>query len=384
MLSHTEIERAGGPLLADCTVSVLGSNASWSEQLEPPLHRWWRYLDRLSGVGFRGYQGLSVGDLDGDGRDDLFVAQPGGLPDRLFLQRPDGTARDVSAEAEIDYLEHTHSALIVDLDNDGDQDLATVRAAHIVVLRNDGAARFSPAAVLPLEGAVTASAADFDGDGDLDLYGLGYRNPDEGLPPTPYYDALNGQRNRLYRNEGELRFADVTAEVGLDVENRRFSFAGVWEDYDNDGDPDLYVANDFGRNNLFRNDGGTFTDVAAAAGVEDISAGMGASWADFDLDGHMDLYVANMFSSRGGRVTYQRRFRPGDAAATRGLYQRHARGNSLFQNLGDGTFADVSETAGVTMGRWAWGALFADLDNNGYPDIVVPNGFLTNESSDDL
>lgn len=383
--AYEEVERPGGePLLVDCTESVLGGNRSFTEQLLPDLHYWWSSLDRLSGITFRGYQGLSVADVNGDGLDDLYVAQPGGLPDRLYLQRPDGTAHDVSRQAGIDYLELTRSALLVDLDNDGDQDLVAVRAAHVIVLANDGTARFTPVAALELEGAVGVSAADYDLDGDLDLYGVAYRNPDEGLPPTPYHDAENGQRNRLYRNDGALAFRDVTAEVGLDENNRRFSFAGVWEDYDNDGDPDLYVANDFGRNNLYANDGGRFRDVAAAAGVEDISAGMGVTWADFDRDGWMDLHVSNMFSSAGGRVTYQRRFRSDEQESKRRLYQRHARGNSLFKNNGDGTFTDVSEEAGITMGRWAWGALFADIDGNGFADIVVPNGFLTNEKTDDL
>ena len=372
------------PLLADCTESVLGDNPSWQAQLLPSLHNWWRFLDRLSGITFRGYQGVSIADVNGDGLDDLYVAQPGGLPDRLFVQQPDGTAKDVSSEAGIDYLELTRSALLVDFDNDGDQDLAAVRAAHIVVMANDGTGRFRPVAALPLEGAVMASAADYDADGDLDLFGVAYRNPDEGLPPTPYFDAENGQRNTLYRNEGDLRFNDVTEAVGLDENNRRFSFAAVWEDYDNDGDPDVYIANDFGRNNLFRNEGGRFRDVAAEAGVEDISAGMGATWGDIDLDGRMDLYVSNMYSSAGGRVTYQRKFRPTEAPSTRNLYQRHAKGNTLFHNQGDGSFTDISAEAAVTMGRWAWGSLFADLDNNGTPDIFVPNGFLTNEAEDDL
>ncbi len=84
--------------------------------------------------------------------------------------------------------------------------------------------------------------------------------------------------------------------------------AASWEDYDQDGDLDLYVANDFGRNNLYRNDDGQFVDVAAEAGVEDISAGMSVSWGDYNNDGQADLYVGNMFSSAGNRVTYQRQF----------------------------------------------------------------------------
>ena len=174
------------------------------------------------------------------------------------------------------------------------------------------------------------------------------------------------------------------SEVGLDVNNQRFSFAAAWEDFDNDGDQDLYVANDFGRNNLYRNDGGHFTDIASAAGVEDISAGMGVTWGDYDGDGWMDLYVSNMYSSAGGRIAYQKRFHAAAAAGTRAEFQRHARGNSLFRNNGDGTFSDVSVSAGVVMGRWAWGSVFADLDNDGHADLVVPNGFITNELPRDL
>jgi hypothetical protein len=168
--------------------------------------------------------------------------------------------------------------------------------------------------------------------------------------------------------------------------NNRYSFAAAWADYDSDGDQDLYVANDFGRNNLYRNNGdGTFTDVAAEAGVDDLAAGMSASWADYDGDGNLDLYVGNMWSSAGQRVTDQPEF---DATTTdpklKELFQRHARGNSLFRNRGDGTFEDVSERLGVTMGRWAWACDFADLDNDGRQDLYVQNGYITGAALDDL
>ena len=83
----------------------------------------------------------------------------------------------------------------------------------------------------------------------------------------PYHDANNGGRNVLLRNDGRWRFSHATVRAGLDVKNRRFSYAAAWEDFDNDGDQDLYVANDFGRNNLYRNDSGRFTDIAAAAAM---------------------------------------------------------------------------------------------------------------------
>ena len=202
--------------------------------------------------------------------------------------------------------------------------------------------------------------------------------------PIPYHDANNGGRNVLFRNNGAWRFQDVTKRVGLEQNNRRFSFAASWDDYDNDGDLDLYVANDYGRNNLYRNDRGRFTDIARRAGVEDISAGMSVSWGDYNNDGWMDLYVSNMFSSAGNRIAYQRRFHSGASEATRSEFQRHARGNSLFQNVGDGTFRDVSTSAGVTMGRWAWGSGFVDINNDGLEDLIVANGFVTQEDPGDL
>ncbi|MEK6677402.1 MAG: VCBS repeat-containing protein [Planctomycetota bacterium] len=200
----------------------------------------------------------------------------------------------------------------------------------------------------------------------------------------PFHDANNGPSNHLMRNDGNDRFLDVTREVGLDVNNARFSLAATWADYDNDGDPDLYVANDFGRNNLYRNDGNHFVDVAATAGAEDQAAGMGASWSDFDLDGDFDLYVSNMFSSAGRRIAYQPQFKEHVADQLRQQIQRHALGNSLLQNQGDGTFRDISDSAGVRMGRWSWGSKFIDLNNDGYDDLIVPNGFLTNDRKDDL
>jgi hypothetical protein len=188
----------------------------------------------------------------------------------------------------------------------------------------------------------------------------------------------------LWQNDGQGRFRDVTQEVGLDQNNRRFSYAAAWADYDNDGDMDLYVANDFGRNNLYQNDGGRFRDVASQFGVEDISAGMSATWGDYDGDGLLDLYVSNMFSSAGNRIAYQRQFRSGDSARSLGDFRRHARGNTLFRNAAGSGFQDVSQPGGVTMGRWAWGAKFADLNNDSLEDLYVANGFISTEDTGDL
>jgi hypothetical protein len=177
---------------------------------------------------------------------------------------------------------------------------------------------------------------------------------------------------------------DVTDQVGLNENNMRFSTAAAWIDYDNDGDPDLFVTNDFGRNNLYRNDGGKFKDVGPQAGVSEPAAGMGVSFGDIDLDGDLDAYVSNMFSSAGRRVTYQERFQPAIAAAEKAGMQRMSWGNTLLVNQGDGRFVDRAAEAGVQVGRWAWGAVLRDLNNDGLDDVVCPNGFLTGPRLDDL
>ena len=384
MRSHQEVRGAHAPYLVDATVAALGQG-SFVEQLLPGLDSWRRRLDASLGVGLLGHEGLTVGDFDGDGLEDLYVCQPGGLPNRLFLARPDGSAREAAAEAGLDWLDMTRAALLVELDGRAGRDLVLALGDEVLLLANDGAGRFEPRLGFEAPTTTSLAAADVDGDGDLDLYACGYVTPyDDQAAPLPYHDANNGQPNLFLRNDGDWRFVDATRASGLDANNRRFSFAASFEDYDDDGDPDLYVANDFGRNNLYRNDGGTFVDVAAEAGVEDVSAGMGVTWADYDGDGLTDLYVSNMFSSAGSRVTYQRRFQSGADARVLGELRRHARGNSLFRNRGDGTFEDVSVEAGVTMGRWAWGASFVELNADGRPDLLVPNGFVTGERPHDL
>lgn len=388
-VSAFEEIRGTGPtrLFADCTESVFQDAACFAQQLALGLDHWRQRLDWRFGLEVIGAHGLAVGDVNQDGLDDVYVCESGGLPNRLLIQQPDGTVRDGSARWGVDFLEPTHSALFLDLDNDADQDLVVASGVYVLIFENTGTGHFSRRlATSSLANIRSMASADFDNDGRLDIYVCGYSSRDAakdgvGLGrPMPYHDANNGAPNYLLANRGEWKFEDVTRAVGLDVNNRRFSYAAAWEDYDNDGDVDLYVANDFGRNNLYRNDGGRFVDVAAAAGVEDISAGMSVSWGDYNRDGFIDLYVGNMYSSAGNRITYQRQFKENDDAATRALFQRHARGNSLFENAGDGTFRDVSVQADVTEARWAWGSNFIDINNDGWDDVVVANGMVTGAS----
>ncbi|NIP92238.1 MAG: VCBS repeat-containing protein, partial [Akkermansiaceae bacterium] len=141
-------------------------------------------------------------------------------------------------------------------------------------------------------------------------------------------------------------------------------------------------------NNLYRNDSapeGTlrFVDVAPGLNGQDQASGMSVSWGDANRDGRMDLYVGNMFSSAGRRIATQGAFSAGSPEDVRRALLRFARGNTLLLNRGD-RFEDVSEPSGVTMGRWAWSSSFADLNNDGWEDLVVANGYLTTGDTGDL
>ncbi len=379
---------AARTLFADLTAQVFGSVPRFQQDFLRGANAWHERTDALVGDTLFGAQGIALGDVNGDGLDDVYVCQQGGVPNRLFLHGSDGTAVDATAASGLGFLENTRSALLLDLDGDGDQDVAFATGPLVVIGYNEGDGTFRdfvPLTCPDVPDVYSLSAADPDGDGDLDLYACRYAAKGIlGQPPTPYHDANNGAPNVYWRNDGERRFADATAEVGLDHNNTKFSFASLWEDFDGDGDLDLYVANDFGRKNLYRNEGGRFRDVADEVGAADIGAGMGVTSADVDLDGDWDLYVSNMFSSAGRRIVPQSEHFMKEHPELHPYYQRHARGNSLLVNRGDGTFEDATDVARVAVGGWAWGAKFVDINNDGYEDIYSPDGFVTNEDPGDL
>ncbi len=387
---YEEVTAKQPQLFVDCTRSMFSGVDVLESQLQYGRDHWYGTLEGSIGVEGRG-NGIAIGDANGDGLDDVYVCQPAALPNRLFIRQPDGSLREAASEANVDWLDSTRAALIVDMDNDGDQDLVLTQSTSVLIHENDGRGIYSLRATIPsVSRLFSINALDYDGDHDLDLFVCGYSGATQIRPddifasPVPYHDANNGAPNTLLRNNGEWDFSDVTADVGLQFHNFRFSLASTWEDFDNDGDLDLYVANDFGRNNLYRNDGGRFVDIAQAAGVEDIGPGMAASWGDYNNDGLADLYVSNMFSSAGSRITHTAQFKPGTSAADLAGFRRHARGNSLFKNNGDGTFTDEGVPSGTTLGRWAWGSLLTDVNNDGWRDVYVTNGFVTADNNNDL
>ena len=372
-----------GPWFHDVTNTVIGKNPRFEPQVLHGIDHWAQRITRIGDLSLAGHHGLAVGDVDGDGLEDLYVCDGGSLPNQLYLQQPDGTAKEVALDWGVAWLEDSRSALFVDLDNDGDQDLVVATIAMIAFAENLNNQAFKlrggfPGAPYPF----SLSAADFDLDGDLDIYtciyGAGNQPKKRGFEassPTPFNEAENGGRNILLSNLGGFQFGDVTREVGLDQNNTRWSFSASWEDYDRDGDPDLYVANDFGRNCLYQNNNGQFSNIARRAGVEDMAAGMSVSWGDSNRDGAPDLLIGNMFSSAGQRVSYQRNYEAGK--------KRMARGNTLFIASKDG-FQDASIASGITNGGWAWSSGFADLNNDGWQDLVITNGYLSNSRDDDL
>ncbi len=207
-------------IFEDCTASVLGQNDSFAGQMLRSTNYWRANLQGALGVDLFGHQGMAIGDVNGDGLDDLYVCQPGGLPNRLYVQQADGTALDRSAEAHLDLLDRSRSALFLDLDNDGDQDLSVMTDTRLLFLKNDGSGRFEPVGDTYVGTAVSLAAADYDNDGDLDVYVCGYSAPRGGEgAPTPYHDANNGYRNSLLRNDGQLQFTEVTTDVGLNANN---------------------------------------------------------------------------------------------------------------------------------------------------------------------
>ncbi len=391
-----EATRTGkAALLTEVTPAVIGQTPGYATEMLVGTPAWLLRTETAAASDVIGHQGLAVADVNGDGLDDLYVLQPAGVPNRLYVQQTDGTAQERSAQAGLDWLDRTRAALFVDLDNDGDQDLAatiawadTATTRALAVHENDGQGRFAERARLLLGTDLYGlAAADYDNDGDIDLYACQFNPGDVSAAgfgaPLPYHDANNGGRNALLRNDGKFTFVDATQAVGLEHNNRRWSYSATWEDFDNDGDVDLHVANDHGRDNLYRNDGGTFRDVAPEIGVDDVSAGMSSSWGDYDRDGDLDLYVGNMFSSAGRRIASQAQFQASAGDAIRSHYQRHAQGNSLFRF--DGTrFGDVTLDSGTTLGRWAWSSVFADLDNDGWQDLLVANGMFTGHDPVDL
>ncbi len=348
------------------------------------------------------HPGVAVTDVDGDGFDDVYVMSRWG-PNQFFHNRGDGTFDEIAAKTGLDVSDHTSSALFADFDNDGDKDVFLGRTLQpsVYLVNEDG--EFVDRSPELFDGPLPAltsavSAVDFDSDGLLDLYISTYAAAIHPIELLAYLDEADGLElwalrtsdedhviknrygppNVLFRNQGDGRFVRVE-DNGLKLFKN--TYQSTWADYDNDGDMDVYVVNDFAPNNLYRNDGADgFTDVTEETGTADLGFGMGASWGDFDADGLQDLYVTNMYSKAGLRITAQ-------LNEVDGNFRRMARGNTLFRNKIT-EFERVSslERPGllVEAAGWGWGGQFVDLDNDSDLDIYALSGFYTAPSAVEL
>ena len=396
-------------IFSDCSPAVIGHNPNYQNQIQKGLNHWLNRQDNPLENSLLGTPGIAVGDLNGDGLEDLYLCQEFGLPNQLFIQQANGRANEMAATYGLDFLESSRSALILDLDNDGDQDLAVAVLGGVIITENLGSGNFKLRKILPTsDDTMSLSAADYDRDGDLDIYVTAYypdrrvdnTNKNKNSPKIAgatsrfvYHDANNGPSNSLWRNDntetGALDFTDITENVGLNQNNHRYSLAAAWEDYDNDGDLDLYVANDYGRDSLYRNDlnidgSHYFVAIDESAGVVSSGGGMSISWGDYNRDGLQDALVSGMWSSAGNRITTQSKFKK-DSKTVKNRLQKFAKGCYLLGNNDTNDFVDVARNSGIEMGRWAWGSRFIDLNNDGWEDVVIANGFITgNQNGGDL
>ncbi len=387
------VKLKGGPLFRDLTLSLLPADCETDPDLIRGNYEWRQRIPGVFEPDQFGETGISVADVDGDGLEDVYLCQIGGLRNRLWLQQKKGSFVE-AASSGLDILDNTTAALFLDLDGDRDRDAVLATAAGVVFFENKGKSGFRMRQRLAdARYGFGMAASDFDRDGDLDLYVCQYHHDSRSgretrgtFPqPVPVHDAKNGGRNLLLRNQGDWVFDDATAELGLEKGNFRLSFASLWEDFDNDGDQDLFVVNDFGPNNYYRNeDGKSFSDCSSFPGVKDGGFGMGLTAADFDRDGYIDLHISNMYSGAGNRIARQDWFHAGKGDELRDSLLQLARGNTLLRNLGGRDFEDRSRESGIAMGRWSWASLAVDLNNDSFEDLLVANGFVTGKEPDDL
>jgi Flp pilus assembly protein TadD/peroxiredoxin len=383
-----------GTAFIDVTSQALGGTESYKSQMLRGVDYWRTTLDGASGIDIYSNNGVAAGDYDNDGFDDFYICQPAGLSNRLYRNKGDGTFEDVTEKAGVAVLDNTACALFADFDNRGLQDLLVVCGSGPLLFINQGDGTFSQKRdafkfARPAGGTFThAAIADYDGDGRLDIYFctyMYYLGLDQYHYPVPYYDARNGPPNCLFHNQGNGMFVETTEVAGLNADNNRYSFACAWGNASATGLPDLSIANDFGISQLYRNNGnGTFTVISKESHIEDVGAGMSVCWADFNNDGRQDIYVASMWEAAGQRVSEQTQFHQTTPQNIRKLYQRHAQGNALYQNLGDGKFQNIGQQAGVAMGRWSWSSDFWDFDHDGYSDLYVANGYISSVDRNDL
>ncbi len=341
-----------------------------------------RYIVEATG------SGVAILDYDRDGWPDVYLvngtelgSSAGVVKDKptghLFRNNHDGTFADVTAKAGLISTGWGQGACVGDYDNDGFDDLYVTGYGKNRLFHNQGDGTFREVAEQTgvagtgEEWGTGCAFLDYDRDGKLDLAVANYVHFDLAKTPAPGAEAgcmwkgapvmcgprgLPSAPNLLFHNEGGGHFKDVSESSDMQKTAGHYCFSVTTLDFDEDGWPDIYVACDSTPSILYRNNrNGTFTDVGADAGAafnEDgrEQAGMGSTAADYDGDGHLDLFKTNFSDDT----------------------------STLYHANGDGTFTDVTLAAGLAtnLDALGWGAMFADVDNDGFPDLLVVNGHV--------
>jgi hypothetical protein len=351
---------------------------------------------------------VSIVDIDQDGFDDIYVMSRWGR-NVLLRNKQDGTFEDIAQEIGLDIDSHCASAVFADIDNDGDPDLVlgrTLQRSQLLINQDGKFVDQSSLFAGDLPYLVSSvSVADYNNDGLLDIFFATYaanllhderdahpnqagflsdflseddvESLDKRLNRVTHHRYLDysGPPNLLLTNIGGGHFEE--SKLNKNVQGWRHCYQASWNDFDGDGDQDLYLANDFAINQLYRNDGNSFVDVASETNTTDVGFGMGVSWGDYNNDSHPDLYVSNMFSKAGRRITSQ-------LEDIDERFARMAGGNSLFSNAA-GAFAKISGTKAPQMlvekAGWSWGSQFVDVDNDGFLDLYALSGYYTAPAS---
>jgi hypothetical protein len=322
---------------------------------------------------------VAVADVDRDGHADFYVTNSReASKNRLYRNRGDGGFEDIAEQLGVADVNQPESGVSMgsvfgDYDNDGFEDLFLYKWGRPELFRNDAGRRFTrvEGTSLPAWANInTAVWLDYDRDGRLDLFLGGYyperlnlwRLDDTRIMPESFEYANNGGRKYLYRNLGGGRFEEVGAKAGLT--STRWALAAVAADLRGTGYPDLFIANDYGVSELFINEGGRFREVGRQAGVGYApKSGMNASVGDVLNQGRFAIYVSNI-SEEG--ILLQ--------------------GNNLWVPAGGTpalpTFENMARAMGVDLGGWSFGAQFGDLNNDGYLDLYLTNGYVSASPSE--
>jgi len=333
-------------------------------------------LDHIMTMIAAGASGGGVGDFNNDGWLDIFVNNPHiGKPNSLLRNNGDMTFTDVAEQAGVAHLnknnEVSSMGLFFDYDGDNWQDLLVVRFGKSLLFRNKGDGTFEDvsekAGITEHANALAAIAFDYNGDGYIDIYlGSYFRDlnmfnlseSDKEILHDSWEVSRNAGNNIFYHNNGDGTFTNKTEELGL--VDTGWTMAVAHADVDNDGLQDVYVANDFGTDALFKNTGkGAFENITEESLGIDTKKGMNAEAADFDNDGDLDIYVTNVTEDFLTEC------------------------NMLWQNDGNGKFVDVSQELGVCDTGWGWAGKFFDYNNDGLLDLYVANGFFTGDKPKD-